>query len=173
MPRRYVGKAGKPERKCGTSNHGTPKGEAEIPSPYILHQKAYCQISQPIADAPRTAADEPPRPLTRNFALPLKILRILLSYTDYRVHDEVTSLCQTTEEHECLRRRERCEVSTRLSEHFAGKCIYVESNLIVPLCGKRHIERCDAFRVEFTQQRGLFGRCENLAAVRATPVAEQ
>ena len=34
-------------------------------------------ISQPTADAPSTAAEEPSRPLTRNFALPLKMLSTL------------------------------------------------------------------------------------------------
>ena len=44
----------------------------------ILLISKWNQSSQPMAEAPSTAADEPSRPLTRNLALPLKIFSTCL-----------------------------------------------------------------------------------------------
>ena len=88
----------------------------------------------------------------QEFSFTLEHLQhVLIIATHDRVHNQVASLCHTSEEDESLRTAKSCEVGTSLTKHFACEVVYSLSQSIAIVGSNSNIERSDSFRVQCAQ----------------------
>ena len=78
------------------------------------------------------------------------------------LHDQLTSLHHTSEEDECLGRREGSKVGTGLTQHLSCEFVDLLGQFVALAGSDGHIERSDLLGIQLTQQRRTVCLCQQL-----------